>query len=170
MTNDDAYTWTQPTPWGAVVVGATAGRGVHGVRLRARGERCALPAGAPAAVRGMAAAFQRYFDGDGAALDAVPADLSAVGNAFHRRVLTLLHQTVAAGDTVSYGELAERAGHRGAARAVGSVMARNPVPLVVPCHRVLAAGGKIGGYGGGLDMKRGLLALEARALTRSARA
>jgi methylated-DNA-[protein]-cysteine S-methyltransferase len=68
------------------------------------------------------------------------------------------------GETVSYGELAEMAGRPGAARAVGGAMARNPVPLFVPCHRVLAAGGRLGGFGGArnaLDIKRWLLAHEA---------
>lgn len=65
------------------------------------------------------------------------------------------------GQTISYGELAARIGQPGAARAVGQVMARNPVPLIVPCHRVVAAGGGLGGFGGGLDRKRELLDLEA---------
>ena len=67
------------------------------------------------------------------------------------------------GETVSYGELAEMAGRPRAARAVGSAMATNPLPYVIPCHRVVAAGGKIGGYGGGpnaVARKRELLARE----------
>jgi O-6-methylguanine DNA methyltransferase len=72
------------------------------------------------------------------------------------------------GETVSYGELARRIGRPGAAQAVGGAMGRNPVPLVIPCHRVIAAGGTLGGYGGftyadrqaALDVKRHLLALE----------
>ena len=68
------------------------------------------------------------------------------------------------GDTCSYGELARRAGRPGAARAVGSVMAKNRLPLVVPCHRVLGASGRLGGYSapGGLKTKRMLLAAEER--------
>ncbi len=68
------------------------------------------------------------------------------------------------GETATYGEVAEMIGRPGAARAVGSAMARNPVPLVVPCHRVVAANG-IGGYGGGdagIALKRALLDREAR--------
>jgi methylated-DNA-[protein]-cysteine S-methyltransferase len=67
------------------------------------------------------------------------------------------------GQTVSYGELAKRAGAPGAARAVGSVMRRNCVPLIVPCHRVIAAGGNLGGFSApqGLDLKRRLLELES---------
>jgi methylated-DNA-[protein]-cysteine S-methyltransferase len=81
--------------------------------------------------------------------------------AFRRRVLGELAK-VRFGHTLSYGELARRAGSPGAARAVGGVMAKNPIPLVVPCHRVLAAGGKIGGFTGGLGLKRALLDLEKR--------
>ena len=65
------------------------------------------------------------------------------------------------GETVSYGELAQRLGPPGCARAVGTANGRNPVPIIVPCHRVVAAHGGLGGYGGGLEMKRWLLAHEA---------
>jgi methylated-DNA-[protein]-cysteine S-methyltransferase len=64
------------------------------------------------------------------------------------------------GRTTTYGELAERIGHPRAARAVGSALGSNPVPVVVPCHRVLRAGGALGGYGGGLPRKELLLTLE----------
>ena len=68
------------------------------------------------------------------------------------------------GETLSYREVAEKAGSPGAARAVGNVMAKNRTPIVIPCHRVLASGGKWGGFTapGGLDFKRRLLALESR--------
>lgn len=66
------------------------------------------------------------------------------------------------GETATYGEVARRIGRAGAARAVGYANGRNPIPLVIPCHRVIAAGGKLGGYGGGLPLKRRLLALEQR--------
>jgi methylated-DNA-[protein]-cysteine S-methyltransferase len=91
----------------------------------------------------------------------MPVDLSAVDAAFPRAVYERLHRDVTWGETVSYGELAEMAGRPGAARAVGNAMSRNPVPIVVPCHRVVAAGGRIGGYGvSGVPTKRFLLALE----------
>lgn len=89
----------------------------------------------------------------------VPADLSAA-TPFHRKVLAALAR-VPYGRTVTYGQLAARAGRPRAARAVGQAMANNPVPLIFPCHRVVAAGGGLGGFGGGLDLKRRLLALEA---------
>src|SRR5690606_14358281 len=75
--------------------------------------------------------------------------------AFYRRVYTALLQ-VRRGETRTYGQLAAAAGSPGAARAVGGAMAANEWPLVIPCHRVVAAGG-LGGYGGGLDLKRRLL-------------
>jgi methylated-DNA-[protein]-cysteine S-methyltransferase len=78
---------------------------------------------------------------------------------FQRRVWQALCG-VPYGTAVSYGELAALAGRPGAARAVGNAMNQNPIALVIPCHRVIAAGGRIGGYGGGLDIKRALLALE----------
>jgi methylated-DNA-[protein]-cysteine S-methyltransferase len=73
------------------------------------------------------------------------------------------------GETLSYGELAKRAGHAGAARGVGRTMATNRFPIIVPCHRVVAAGGRIGGYSApqGLTMKRRLLALESAEPTTS---
>jgi methylated-DNA-[protein]-cysteine S-methyltransferase len=91
----------------------------------------------------------------------MPVDLSAVDAPFPRAVYETLQREVGWGETVSYGELAEMAGRPRAARAVGNAMSRNPVPIVVPCHRVVAAGGRIGGYGlSGVPTKRFLLGLE----------
>ena len=104
--------------------------------------------------------LDEYFAGRRARFT-MPVDLSAVDAGFPRTVYELLYREVSFGETVSYGELAEMAGHPGAARAVGNAMSRNPVPIVVPCHRVVAAGGRIGGYGpSGVGTKRMLLALE----------
>ncbi|GHV53794.1 methylated-DNA--protein-cysteine methyltransferase [Synergistales bacterium] len=64
------------------------------------------------------------------------------------------------GETRSYGEIAERAGKRGAARAVGGANHRNPIAIIIPCHRVIESNGKLGGYGGGLDRKKWLLGHE----------
>jgi len=78
------------------------------------------------------------------------------GSDFYKRVWQQLVK-VPFGKTISYGELAARAGSPRAARAVGSAMANNPIPILVPCHRVITSDGKLGGFGGGLDMKRWLL-------------
>ncbi|UGY90748.1 methylated-DNA--[protein]-cysteine S-methyltransferase [Streptomyces gobiensis] len=89
----------------------------------------------------------------------VPLDWSLTSG-FAARVLHLLADTVPYGSVVGYQELADRAGEPGAARAVGAAMGSNPLPVVVPCHRVVESSGGIGGFGGGLETKRALLALE----------
>ena len=83
---------------------------------------------------------------------------------FNRRVYEVA-RTVPPGETITYGEIAERIGERGAAQAVGQALGRNPFPIVVPCHRVLAAGGGLGGFSahGGVATKRRLLAIEGAA-------
>ncbi len=88
-----------------------------------------------------------------------PLDLAA-GSPFQQAVWRALCR-IAPGATQSYGDIARSVGAPGAARAVGQACGANPIPLLVPCHRVLAAGGKLGGFSGGLDWKRRLLAHEA---------
>lgn len=89
----------------------------------------------------------------------VTIDWCVARTPFQREVWRALRD-VPWGRAVSYAELAALAGRPGAARAVGNAMHANPIALVIPCHRVLAAGGKLGGFGGGLHIKRALLALE----------
>ncbi|PJM94571.1 methylated-DNA--[protein]-cysteine S-methyltransferase [Streptomyces sp. CB01373] len=79
---------------------------------------------------------------------------------FNRQVLRELASGVPYGSVVGYGDLADRVGQPGAAQAVGAAMGANPLPVVVPCHRVVESDGGIGGFGGGLEAKRRLLALE----------
>jgi methylated-DNA-[protein]-cysteine S-methyltransferase len=74
-------------------------------------------------------------------------------------------QRIPYGETISYGELARRIGNPKASRAVGSANGANQIPIVIPCHRVIAAGGKLGGFGGGLPVKEALLALESAVLS-----
>jgi methylated-DNA-[protein]-cysteine S-methyltransferase len=85
--------------------------------------------------------------------------LAAVGSAFQHRVWEAL-LAIPYGETTSYGALAAEVGAPGAARAVGLANGSNPIPIVVPCHRVIGASGKLTGYGGGLERKRALLDLE----------
>ena len=96
-----------------------------------------------------------YFAGERTTFD---LPLAGVGTAFQRRVWAALRD-IPYGETISYGELARRVG--GSPRAVGTANGRNPLSIVVPCHRVVATGGALAGYAGGLDAKRALLAHEA---------
>ena len=102
----------------------------------------------------IAAALSAYFAGDLRAIDAVAVDPE--GTPFQRRVWAAL-RTISAGTTWSYAELARAVGQPAATRAVGAANGRNPIALVLPCHRVIASDGTLGGYGGGLEMKRWLL-------------
>ncbi len=90
----------------------------------------------------------------------VPVDLELFSG-FARHILEACAQ-IAYGETVSYSELARRAGKEGAARATGQALGANPVPILVPCHRIIGADGSLGGFSGGLEMKRRLLELEGR--------
>ena len=132
--------------------------GAGGVSERAAGVGDGLEraAGILAAARQQLA---EYFAGRRRAFE-LPLD--ARGTEFDRSVWEALG-AVAYGDTVTYGQLARSIGHPGAARAVGAALGRNPLAIVVPCHRVVAAGGGLGGFGGGLARKRLLLAGESGA-------
>lgn len=98
-----------------------------------------------------------YFEGRLDHFD-LPLDWRLSGG-FRQRVLRAINR-IPYGQTRSYTEMARRAGNERAVRAAGSACGSNPIPLVVPCHRVLRTGGALGGYGGGLPMKQGLLELE----------
>ncbi len=100
--------------------------------------------------------LDEYFDGKRRAFD-LPLDLRVAP--FYADVLRELAR-VPYGHTDTYGALAKRAGKPKAARAVGTVMNRNPIPIVLPCHRIVGANGALTGYAGGLDVKRHLLQLE----------
>jgi methylated-DNA-[protein]-cysteine S-methyltransferase len=106
----------------------------------------------PDAVEQLAA----YFAGE---LTDFDLDLDLAGTTFQRRVWAAL-QTIPYGETRSYGEIAIQIGASGASRAVGLANGRNPIGIIVPCHRVIGASGSLTGYGGGLDRKRALLELE----------
>lgn len=115
-------------------------------------ESCAGP------VAQAVAQLREYFAGERTAFD---LPLALEGTPFQRAVWRKL-QEIPYGETISYGELASRIGKPKASRAVGSANGANRIPIVIPCHRVIAAGGKLGGFGGGLPVKEALLALESR--------
>lgn len=123
-----------------------------------------LPSARPAAptteVKRVIDAIGSLLRGEPAALESVELDMHGVPP-FHQRVYEAARR-IPPGATLSYGAVAVRAGAPGAARAVGQALHKNPFAILVPCHRVLAAGGKIGGFtaNGGLDTKRRLLELE----------
>lgn len=98
-----------------------------------------------------------YFAGRRTCFD-VP--LAPHGSSFQHTIWNAI-ASVAYGQTISYGELARRAGHTGEARAAGAATGQNPIGIIVPCHRIIGANGKLTGYAGGLDKKSALLALEA---------
>ena len=150
-------------------------RGVAGVQLPEAGEvetrarmlhrfpaagEAAPPIEVQRAIERMAALLR----GEASDLSTVALDMDGLPE-FHCRVYEAA-RTIPPGKTLSYGDIARRVGAPGAARAVGQALGRNPFPIVVPCHRVLASGGKIGGFSaqGGIATKRRMLAIEGAQL------
>jgi methylated-DNA-[protein]-cysteine S-methyltransferase len=103
--------------------------------------------------------LEEYFGGSRKIFDVV---LAAEGTPFQRAVWKAIAR-VPFGETISYAELARRAGRPGSARAAGAATGRNPIGVIVPCHRIVGTDGSLTGYAGGVDKKRALLALEAEA-------
>ncbi|MER6627039.1 methylated-DNA--[protein]-cysteine S-methyltransferase [Streptomyces sp. NPDC000987] len=134
------------------------------VRHRALGRLASRLGGEPVEAPGsplLAEAIRQveaYFAGERRAFE-LPLDWSLISG-FNRQVLRELAAGVPFGQVVGYGDLARRVGQPGASQAVGAAMGSNPLPVVVPCHRVVESDGGIGGFGGGLEAKRKLLALE----------
>jgi methylated-DNA-[protein]-cysteine S-methyltransferase len=140
----------------------TALRGLHFANHRYAPDREHRSAREPfAAAREQ---LEQYFAGERREFE---LPLALDGPAFHRRVWEAL-LTIPYGETRSYGEIATQVGDHGSARAVGFANGRNPVAIVVPCHRVIGADGSLTGYGGGLPRKRQLLDLEAGRLALTA--
>ena len=147
--------WRQPTPYGEIAV-VVSDRGVRHIIL----QPMSLPGddgadGTPD--RAVARQLDEWFIGKRHAFD-LALDLDGI-DGFPRAALETLAREVGWGETVTYGELAEMAGGPRAARAAGRAMRNNPIPFVIPCHRVVAAGNRIGGYGV-ISLKRALLARE----------
>lgn len=143
-------TWTQSTPLGTLAISSSE-KGVSSLEWADGAAR-----GTPD--QSVARALDSYFSGDCGALAELEVDLGARGS-FTLAVLQAL-RAIAPGTTTTYGALAQLAGRPGAARAVGQAVGSNPVPVIVPCHRVVASNGSLGGFSAGLDRKRALLAHE----------
>jgi methylated-DNA-[protein]-cysteine S-methyltransferase len=151
--------------------GRQPGRAAHAGSHRQRLDRC-LPGCRPAPASagtlrrspGPFAEVTRqlgeYFSGERTAFE---LQLALAGTAFQQRVWDEL-RAIPYGQTISYGALARRIGQPTASRAVGLANGKNPVAIIVPCHRVVGADGSLAGYGGGLDRKRFLIALEQQVI------
>jgi len=147
-----------PTPIGTLTLESD---GEALVRIRLPEERRAPDAAEerradPAPFATAIAQLDAYFAGERHEFD---LPLAPRGTAFQRRVWDLLEE-IPWGETISYAELARRAGNPAACRAVGAANGRNPLPIVIPCHRVVGSDGRLTGYAGGLAAKRALLTLE----------
>lgn len=112
---------------------------------------------APSALKDETRQLSEYFRGARRSFS-LPADLSSVTR-FQRRALEAA-AAIPFGQVASYADLARAIGRPGASRAVGQAMGRNPTPIIIPCHRVIASGGKLGGFTGGSPLKRKLLQIE----------
>jgi methylated-DNA-[protein]-cysteine S-methyltransferase len=152
--------WVQPSPIGELLLTSRDGQALSGLRMLAgrRAEQLVRSGWrrdeSPfARVR---AQLDAYFAG---ALTDFDLPLDPHGTPFQLRVWDALRE-IPYGRTTSYGEIANAVGHPGRARAVGAANGRNPIAVIVPCHRVIGADGGLVGFGGGLERKRFLLALE----------
>jgi methylated-DNA-[protein]-cysteine S-methyltransferase len=162
---DVAYT-TADSPFGPLLLAAT-GHGLVRVGLPNQDEDELLQElaslvsprvlAAPARLDAVRFELDRYFDGSLREFD-LPLDWQ-LSKAFRRRALRVVDR-IPYGQTRSYTQVATSAGNERAARAAGTACGSNPIPIVVPCHRVLRGSGDLGGYGGGLPMKRALLEFE----------
>jgi methylated-DNA-[protein]-cysteine S-methyltransferase len=142
-----------PAPWRSIAVAVDAAGRLLEIRLdghRPEGRRDAKRC------RDAAAQLGEYFAGKRREFD---LDLAPVGTDFQLRVWQALSE-IPYGAVRNYGDIARAIGQRGAARAVGQAVGGNPLPIVIPCHRVIASDGTIGGYSGGLSIKHRLLAIE----------
>ena len=137
---------------GRLVHGLYMQQGRRPIEIRPTWERAAEP------FVEVQAQLREYFAGERTAFELA---LNLEGGAFECRVWRAL-QEIPYGETISYGELARRIGAPSAARAVGLANGRNPISIIVPCHRVVGANGKLTGYGGGLARKQTLLDIEVK--------
>jgi methylated-DNA-[protein]-cysteine S-methyltransferase len=161
LTTDLLYTKLDSPLGELLLVGE--GQSLHGLYMQEGRTAIRVRAGWREAEEPFAAAgtqLAEYFAGRRRSFD---LPLTMTGNTFERRVWSAL-QEIPYGESISYGEVARRIGQPTAARAVGLANGRNPISVIVPCHRVIGADGSLTGYGGGLERKRFLLDLEAGAI------
>ncbi|HVM19424.1 MAG TPA: methylated-DNA--[protein]-cysteine S-methyltransferase [Egibacteraceae bacterium] len=154
------YTWTTPSPLGDLRL-LSDGRALTGVYMPSHMAAPAPPADARpdrGPFGAVLSQLEEYFAGERRDFDVV---LAATGTEFQRRVWAAL-TAIPYGATVSYRDVAEAIGAPTAVRAVGLANGRNPISIIVPCHRVVGANGSLTGYGGGIANKRYLLDLERR--------
>lgn len=141
----------------------SSGRGLSQIWFEGQADKAALGPGlheSEAALRDTARQLRAYFAGE---LETFDLDLAPEGTTFQQKVWSELLK-IPYGETISYGELARRIGNPNGSRAVGLANGSNPIPIIIPCHRVIGSNGKLTGYGGGLPIKEKLLALEKRQL------
>ncbi len=150
---------THESPIGTLILTAS-GTGLTGVHFPGQRPALARSGGRPELLAETRRQLDEYFAGERRAFD-LPLDMDA-GTEFQRSVWREV-ATISHGATITYGELARRIGRPGHARAAGGANARNPLPVIVPCHRVVGGDGALTGYAGGLDRKRLLLELEGPA-------
>jgi methylated-DNA-[protein]-cysteine S-methyltransferase len=164
LMNSMNFSCRTPSPVGAILLVSTpAGDALSGLYLAGQryfpddaDDYCDSPR--VPVFRDAVKQLSEYFAGARTAFD---LPLAPEGTPFQRDVWTVI-SAVPFGATISYGELARRCGRPSAVRAAGAATGRNPLTIVVPCHRIVGSGGALTGYAGGLDRKRALLEFEAR--------
>ncbi len=158
--NSSLYRSTLETPFGEIQIGVDEGGVLIEVRLPNRGpfspKRISMPFSAAAGMDSARRQLCEYFAGTRRTFDLL---LDARGTAFERAIWERL-RSIPYGRTTSYGSIASELGFVNGARAVGRANGANPIPIVIPCHRVIGTSGDLTGFGGGLPLKRALLEFE----------
>ena len=159
MDSSVVYSYCE-SPIGTLVLAG----GEHGLgQILFEGQSNGVPSGcrlSDGELREATRQLRAYFAGE---LETFSIKLAPEGTPFQQKVWRELLE-IPYGETISYGELARRIGNPNASRAVGLANGSNPIPIIIPCHRVIGSNGKLTGYGGGLPIKEKLLALEKRQL------